>query len=65
MTKLPKEIPNPFEFRDQLKKLEKANAKQKSIQDRIIAIRESSEPPKDKLSWEYYIWRTRDPLRIK
>jgi len=65
MTKLPKEIPNPFEHRDQLRRMEKVNAKQKQFNDRIQEIIKG-ERPKDPMSWEHYIWISHhDPLRIK
>lgn len=62
MRKLPANIPNPFEFRDNIQKLEKANAKAHTLQERILEIIEG-EQPKDSMSWEFYIWKkAHDPL---
>jgi hypothetical protein len=59
-TKLPN---NPFEYRDQLAKLEKMKQKELDLKTRIQNIIEG-EKPKDVMSWEYYIWEShRDPLQ--
>jgi predicted component of type VI protein secretion system len=65
MQKLPKNIPNPFEFRDNLEKLKETREKGKTQEERIQAILEG-EKPTDQLSWEFYIWKKyKDPLAIR
>jgi hypothetical protein len=65
MTKWPKDLPNPFEYRDELQKVEKQNAKQQQLKDRIQEIIKGDKP-ENPMSWEFYIWRTHnDPLRVK
>jgi hypothetical protein len=62
MQKLPNEIPNPFEFRDNLQKLKDVREKQKTLEERIQAVLDG-EKPKDIMSWEFYIWMSyKDPF---
>jgi hypothetical protein len=57
-----KKLPNPFEYRDHLKELEKIKQKEDELRKRIQAVLDG-EKPKDVMSWEYYIWEShRDPL---
>jgi len=44
--------------------IEKMEARAKKKQEKIKAILEGQEP-ENKLSWEYHIWKSKDPLRIK
>lgn len=63
MKKQSNDIPNPFEHRDQLLKLEKMRQKEIELKNRIQEIIEGDKPT-DVMSWEYYIWEShRDPLQ--
>jgi hypothetical protein len=55
MAKQLNDIPNPFAYRDELKKMEKLKAKEQTLQEKIQAVVEG-EKPKDVMSWEFYIW---------
>ena len=60
------DIPNPFEYQEQIKQLKKLKEKEEAFAKRIQEIAKGDQPA-DVLSWEYYIWKTyNDPLsRLK
>lgn len=60
------DIPNPFEYQEQIKQLKKLKEKEEAFAKRIQEIAKGDQPA-DLLSWEYHIWKTyNDPLsRLK
>ena len=59
-----KDFLSPLSHWQQQEQLEKMEARAKKKQEQIETILKG-EMPKDPLSWEYYIWNSKDPLRIK
>lgn len=64
MKKQSNDIPNPFEYYLQLKKLEKFQAEQTALQKKIQSVIEGDKPT-DLMSWEHYIWESHNnPLHV-